>query len=348
MTAHDSIEDDQDSQPEQVSAVSKLLIEAREAKGLSQKEVAEQLYLTVTFIRYIDEGAFDKIPKPAFIKGYLRSYARVVGLDGDAVIEAYNQEQSVVPQAPQIGNLAGESIGTGSITGPVAQTGVVGLIVIVIVVALVWWLGAGDAPPPVVKQPGIVAAPAGTIASGATGEDEDHEDQDVHEGDQSPGVDPTAIDVTPLPYRDASIVSGEARLTPEAAAISAAPEVESVPSAASEEEQTITEVRLDPGVEIDRVRDGQTQYITVYGGGDGEMEFVFSNECWVQIKDAGNNIIYRDLNRGGDVMTVYGNAPFEVLLGKASVVQMTYQGNPIELARLMTSDQTAIVRTARL
>ncbi|MEX1237317.1 MAG: helix-turn-helix domain-containing protein, partial [Pseudomonadales bacterium] len=94
MTAHDSIEDDQDSQPEQVSAVSKLLIEAREAKGLSQKEVAEQLYLTVTFIRYIDEGAFDKIPKPAFIKGYLRSYARVVGLDGDAVIEAYNQEQN--------------------------------------------------------------------------------------------------------------------------------------------------------------------------------------------------------------------------------------------------------------
>ena len=72
-----------------VKTPSELLVEARQRLGLSQKEVADELYLTTSFIEYIDVGEFASIPKPAFIKGYLRAYARVVELSGDEIVALY-------------------------------------------------------------------------------------------------------------------------------------------------------------------------------------------------------------------------------------------------------------------
>lgn len=123
---------------------SDMLVEAREAAGMSQKDVADQLFLTTTFIRYIDDGEFEKIPKPAFIKGYLRSYARVVNLPGEAVIEAYERGQSVTPQAPDLSRVTEDNVGSGSFTGPIVQTGVVGLVAIFVVAGLVWWFASDD------------------------------------------------------------------------------------------------------------------------------------------------------------------------------------------------------------
>ena len=43
--------------------VSSLLISAREGLGLSQKDVADMLFLQLAFIQRIDEGLFQKLPK---------------------------------------------------------------------------------------------------------------------------------------------------------------------------------------------------------------------------------------------------------------------------------------------
>ena len=52
----------------QPSAASEMLVQARQAKKLSQQDVADRLFLTVSYIRYIDEGRFDQIPEPAFTR----------------------------------------------------------------------------------------------------------------------------------------------------------------------------------------------------------------------------------------------------------------------------------------
>ena len=49
--------------PAAVKNPSELLVEARQRLGLSQKEVADELYLTTSFIEYIDVGEFASIPK---------------------------------------------------------------------------------------------------------------------------------------------------------------------------------------------------------------------------------------------------------------------------------------------
>ena len=54
--------------------------------GLSQEQVAQELYLIPSYIQHIDNDEIEKIDKQAFVRGYLRSYAKLVNLDGDDII----------------------------------------------------------------------------------------------------------------------------------------------------------------------------------------------------------------------------------------------------------------------
>ena len=81
--------------------------------------------------------------------------------------------------------------------------------------------------------------------------------------------------------------------------------------------------------------------MSVAAGGDDELRFFFTDECWVEIEDAEGNAIYGDLNRAGEELIVAGNAPFEVLFGKAPAVTLEYNGLPIDLAPHTTSVDTA-------
>ncbi len=53
---------------------------AREEQGLSQDEVSKHLRLSLSYLRALEEDDYDRLPEPPFIKGYLRNYARFLGL----------------------------------------------------------------------------------------------------------------------------------------------------------------------------------------------------------------------------------------------------------------------------
>lgn len=73
-------------QPEVVATASRqnpgeTLRQAREQKGLSLSQVAGQLNLTENSLRQLENGAFDKLPGHTFSRGYIRAYAKLMGLD---------------------------------------------------------------------------------------------------------------------------------------------------------------------------------------------------------------------------------------------------------------------------
>ncbi|MDD3450260.1 MAG: helix-turn-helix domain-containing protein, partial [Gammaproteobacteria bacterium] len=63
-----------------------LLRAAREARGLSAAEVAAQLHLTRSIIDALETDNYDAGPGPVFMRGYLRSYARLMGLPTDDLL----------------------------------------------------------------------------------------------------------------------------------------------------------------------------------------------------------------------------------------------------------------------
>lgn len=67
-----------------------ILAKMREKRGVSQEFVAAKLHLRVKLIELLEEDNYEQMPEPVFIKGYLRAYAKLMGVAVDPLIEQFN------------------------------------------------------------------------------------------------------------------------------------------------------------------------------------------------------------------------------------------------------------------
>ena len=74
-----------------------LLRAAREAAGLTQDSVAQQLKLAPRQVRAIEEDDYARLPGRTFVRGFVRNYARLLRVDADAVVAALPGQESGSP-----------------------------------------------------------------------------------------------------------------------------------------------------------------------------------------------------------------------------------------------------------
>jgi cytoskeletal protein RodZ len=63
----------------------------RELRGVPLEEIAEVTKVHIRFLEALENNEFDQLPGEVFIKGYIRSYAKVIGLDSEEMITAYDE-----------------------------------------------------------------------------------------------------------------------------------------------------------------------------------------------------------------------------------------------------------------
>lgn len=343
---------------EDTRTASQLLSEAREAMGMSQEEVAQELYLIPSYIRHIDNDEIEKIDKQAFVRGYLRSYAKLVHLDGDDMVARYEKSQGAVPQTIEIRGVTQESVGSINFTGPVIQTGVLGLVGLIAVIAIVWFLvSSGDDE---AEAPVAVSEKVSEGVSAVTEPANDEAAVDTVGMPETEVQEPlTASDTQTSETSDAQTADNSETEEPQPDAVDAAPEAANPVNQPTDSEpevsNSIAEIADEIELEVPEAEQaemiGKTisinrgdGVIRVDAGGEDELRFSFSDECWVEIEDADGDAIYGDLNRDGDELVVLGVAPFEVLFGKAPAVTMVFNGQAFDLRPHTTSVDTAKVR----
>lgn len=79
-------------QPVAGESIGQQLRRAREQKGLEASDVADAQHLRPAVIHAIEDGDYDQIDSELFLKGYVRAYARQVGLDPNAIIASLDGE----------------------------------------------------------------------------------------------------------------------------------------------------------------------------------------------------------------------------------------------------------------
>jgi len=72
---------------------------AREKLGLSQVEVAEHLLISIDVIKALENSQADALPALTFTQGYIRSYARMLNVPADEIINDYVQ---MAPDSKQV------------------------------------------------------------------------------------------------------------------------------------------------------------------------------------------------------------------------------------------------------
>ncbi|MBT8493356.1 MAG: helix-turn-helix domain-containing protein [Deltaproteobacteria bacterium] len=66
-----------------------LLRQAREARGIDLREIAEHTKIGMTYLDAIENETFGKLPAEVYVRGFLTEYAKMIGLDSGQVVDSY-------------------------------------------------------------------------------------------------------------------------------------------------------------------------------------------------------------------------------------------------------------------
>lgn len=248
--------------------VGQALRDAREAQGLSVEDVANRLRLMHRQIDAMETSDFASLGQPVFARGFVRNYARLLGLDPDPLLAC----MTGAPVAPTPVSHDAPPPPSHWLTSPWLILLLLGVLLAAAVpIGLYWWLNSGaeeDMPPrPVRNDTPLVSAPPASVAP-----------------PPAEARSPAAPDTTAAP----AVAE---------AATPVAPAPEETPAA------TNSVVHLD-----------------------------FGGESWVEIKDASGRVLMRQLNPTGSSIDVKGQPPFDMVVGNAAQVRMTYNNRPIDLS----------------
>jgi len=88
-------------QIEQLVQIGAYLRQVREDQLLAIEHVATKTMIQPRLLRAIEEGKLEHLPEPVYVRGFLKRYARELGLDAEAIAQAFpvKKETSVQPKS---------------------------------------------------------------------------------------------------------------------------------------------------------------------------------------------------------------------------------------------------------
>ncbi len=311
----------------------------REGQGRSVEDIASALRLSQAQINALEDNRWDALPGAAYVKGFLRNYARHLGVDAQAYIDDYTaQTQPQTATGQQFSNAP--SVLTAS---PAKQTGlartetlkndppalqsfnpsgeekaptkglaaIIGLLIAATLAFLLYW-ERGLWLPKVEPYFKTVSAwfdsptkqpQSGAIATPATVSTSTHTPQPPPL-DSGPKADSASVPAQPDVAQNAT--------TPVPATNTGVVAAAPVPPPAS-----ITTVKPN---EIKKSATGPVR----------ALELQFNKAAWIEVRDSGNNVLYYGTKPEGK-QALKGNAPLSVVIGAADAVRLKIDGQAFDV-----------------
>ena len=315
------------------------LRQARESNGWSLAEVALKLNLTVNSLGNLEAGAFDKLPGHTFARGYIRAYAKLLGMDQTVLVQQFDQSTGTDSQGSNVHSL-------GRIEEPVRVSHtilrIVSLLLLIAVIGggFVWWQDQTSQR----AKDLTTLAPEHVEVEGADGTTQIHpldepEDQAVAEGQTEAG---TAL---ALPQSETSTEApAEAPTAAPAPVAPAAPAVTPAAPVHNAAPVVVAPTAPAPVAPAPTVAAPAAPVAAAPAAapvaGQGQVQLLFTADCWTQVTDGNGKVLLSGLKRKGENVSVSGKPPFAVRLGFARGAQVSYNGQVVDVAPF-TSGETA-------
>lgn len=289
-----------------------MLRRERETQGLSREEVATALNLRPAVVTGMEEDNYEQVPVATYRRGYLRAYARLLGIDDRPVLQAYTDrfgsqesEQRVTPV---------------QVTKPPSRIGawlfkLVTLLVIagLIGLTLVWWQSRDGNQPPAVDDGEPVSVE--TLDGTTTIEEEPRpEVEEALPPVPLEGVDPMNEEVA-RPFGEVDPSGAQALLA-------------QTGEATADEEEAIVEEATAQDIVVEE----EPEATDVAAPADRTvLQLTFNEQSWTEIFDANNQRVFVGLQEPGTSATVEGEPPFRLTIGNATGVELTWAGESVDL-----------------
>lgn len=313
---------EQEQQPAEVAetpSIGEQLKQAREAAGLSQQALANKLFLKLEIIQQIETDSVSDNTSATFVKGYIRLYAKNVGVDAEPLIKTFEQSANGKkgPQKLQSFSRRVSNEATDSRWMMVTYL----IITVVIALSVWWWYQQSNSAENETTSNSLLDS---LVNAGQTTAVEETDSLAVSE----------ELPALPIEQEDSGSAlepaSDQRELATELTSPAENPEYpDELPSSAdiaSAEASPSMTTELSLPTEDDVANELPAEVDVV------ELVFTFADDCWVNITDVTGEAIAYGTKVRGRVMAISGVAPFEVTLGAPQNVSITYAGEPVDMS----------------
>ena len=287
-----------------VPSPGQVLREAREEQGLTQQAIADKLYLKVGIIDDLEQNRIDDSTSVTFFKGYVRLYAKNLGLNPEEVLTLFNQYHTTPKPPAKLQSFSRRVAKQAHDDRWMMVT--YGIAIVLIAGVVVWWYqqSANDSNELPAATQNAQQQSAPTLANR-----EPQPEPVVTQSDESP---------------TSEVITGDADTE-----MPNQPSQQYVTEDSSSPVDTMSDESLDTKPPT---TDEASPQVMSEGGETVALVFNFSADCWVNITDASGEAIAYGIKAAGYEMQVSGLPPFEVTLGAPDVVQISYDGEAVDMS----------------
>ena len=287
-----------ESQPIKDLSPGNILLQARLHTGLTQEQVAKELYMTISKVKALEADDYSRLSSDTFARGYIRAYANLVKVDVVVVLAAYDRIMESLKPATTMQN-------PETTTAEIGQRGTWQFLIVIAAFLVGLWLISvwffDNHSEPEYSGP-AVSAPS------------------------------TAIIQTPDSVASSSLNSSDTSSTASSVLATevVSPAVANLNQAASSSVSAIatesigltaaTQPTVDAGVKKNSL---------------DEITFSFRAECWLEVSDSRGDVLATELEPAGGKIKLLGRAPFNVKLGNAPAADIELNGKKVDVVPLI-------------
>lgn len=292
-----------------------LLREAREARGWTQAEVARRLNLRLAVIESIDNDQYKAGVAVTFLRGYVKAYAKVVGVDEQRALAAFDG-MSGAEQIRAAAPMQSFSKKTRQQANDNWLKRISWLVLLGLVVSLVywWWQDSGAnyverTLEPMTQQ----EEPASLLP------------EPVSPSDEAPG-----IIMPPLPQEavaEPSADTGAEVESPDTSVDVAASDIEIPGVAAAPAAET--EAGTAPAAST---AESEPAAPAEPAANPRLLAMRFTDDCWIQVTDSRGRVLAEGVKKANESLSLEGEPPFRLVLGAPRAASVEYMNQAVDLS----------------
>lgn len=283
--------------PAAEASLGSVLRETRERLGLSIADVANQTKLAPRQVEALEADDFRRLPEMPFVRGFVRSYAKILHLDAQPLLAAL--PQTAVQPAPlvPVSVEAPFPSAHSSQRQNLIWLGMALLLSVLVVAFAVWHFTA-----PPAKTEAVAETPMAETTAAET------------------PVAEAPVSLSGKTQAPAVAAAGEKVTAPHAKKIPAPQAETAQPSAPTEKPPVLQdEAQAPPPVQPEIPLHAAT------------LRLMFDEESWTEVRDGADKVLSSQTNPGGSELRLRGLAPFALVIGHAASVRLHYHGKPVDL-----------------
>ncbi|MFZ8198205.1 RodZ domain-containing protein [Alteromonas portus] len=315
-------------QQENTPSPGAMLKARRETLGLSQQDIADKLFLKAKQINDLESDVIDEKSSVTFTKGYVRNYAKQLGMNSQEVIEAFERyhNQTSVPSSEKLQSFSKRVAKQTHDDRWMMVTYVILFLIIAGVV--VWWYQqpSDDAVSDLPLNEAVKREAANTpVPSSNTGTSSDTNDL-LSSANDSAESDPQDTSASTDSATSGAFSEQDNGFTQEGSLNDGAI---SAPDTEVDDSNNLTALVNDTN---SNELSSSLNVTSQVDAAPIAMVFTFDDDCWVNIKDASGEAIAYGVKQKGRVMEIQGVPPVEVTLGAPDNVRISVNGDAVDIS----------------